>query len=154
MTNLDDLDKRILNLIACDARIPFLEVARKCKVSGAAIHQRVQKLQQMGIIKGSQYLFEPEKVGNGTCAFVGLLLRDPSDSGRVLEELKKIPEIVECHLTTGNYDMFVKIYAHDNAHLLSIIHEKLQPIGIQRSESMISFHEPIHRQMPIYSVDD
>lgn len=154
MTNLDDLDKRILNLIACDARIPFLEVARKCKVSGAAIHQRVQKLQQMGIIKGSQYLFEPEKVGNGTCAFVGLLLRDPSDSDRVLEELKKIPEIVECHLTTGNYDMFIKIYAHDNAHLLSIIHEKLQPIGIQRSESMISFHEPIHRQMPIYSVDD
>ena len=130
--------------------MPFLEVARKCKVSGAAIHQRMQKLHQMGIIKGSQYLFDPALVGNGTCAFIGILLRDPSDSDRVLAELMKIPEIVECHLTTGNYDMFIKIYTHDNAHLLSVIHEKLQPIGIQRSETMVSFSEPIHRQMPIY----
>ncbi|MBQ6189338.1 MAG: Lrp/AsnC ligand binding domain-containing protein [Bacteroidaceae bacterium] len=147
---IDELDKKILNLISCDARVPFLEVARKCKVSGAAIHQRMQKLHQMGIIKGSQYLFDPALVGNGTCAFIGILLRDPSDSDRVLAELMKIPEIVECHLTTGNYDMFIKIYTHDNAHLLSVIHEKLQPIGIQRSETMVSFSEPIHRQMPIY----
>ncbi len=151
---LDELDKQILNLIANDARVPFLEVARKCDVSGAAIHQRMQKLQSMGIIRGSQYLFNPEKVGNGTCAFVGLLLRDPSDSERVLAELRKIPEIVECHSTTGDYDLFVKIYAHDNAHLLSIIHEKLQPIGIQRSESMISLNESIHRQMPILTNND
>lgn len=147
---IDDLDKKILNLISNDARIPFLEVARKCNVSGAAIHQRMQKLQQLGIIKGSQYLFNPEKVGNGTCAFIGILLRDPSDSERVLNELRNIPEIVECHLTTGNYDMFIKLYTHDNAHLLRVIHEKLQPIGIQRSETMVSFNEPIHRQMPIY----
>jgi Lrp/AsnC family transcriptional regulator for asnA, asnC and gidA len=147
---IDELDKKILNLISCDARVPFLEVARKCKVSGAAIHRRMQKLHQMGIIKGSQYLFDPALVGNGTCAFIGILLRDPSDSDRVLAELMKIPEIVECHLTTGNYDMFIKIYTHDNAHLLSVIHEKLQPIGIQRSETMVSFSEPIHRQMPIY----
>ncbi len=147
---IDDLDKKILNLISTDARIPFLEVARKCNVSGAAIHQRMQKLQQLGIIKGSQYLFDPEKVGNGTCAFIGILLRDPSDSERVLNELRNIPEIVECHLTTGNYDMFIKLYTHDNAHLLRVIHEKLQPIGIQRSETMVSFNEPIHRQMPIY----
>lgn len=154
MMALDELDKNILNLIASDARVPFLEVARKCEVSGAAVHQRMQKLQQMGVIKGSQYLFDAEKVGNGTCAFMGLLLRDPSDSDRVLTELKKIPEIVECHFTTGNYDIFIKIYAHDNAHLLSIIHDKLQPIGIQRSETMISFHEPINRQMPILTNDD
>lgn len=154
MMVLDDLDKEILNLIASDAKIPFLEVARKCEVSGAAIHQRMQKLTSMGVIRGSQYLFDPKKVGNGICAFVGLLLRDPSDSDRVLAELVKIPEIVECHLTTGNYDIFVKIYAHDNAHLLSIIHDKLQPIGIQRSETMISFHEPINRQMPILTNND
>ena len=154
MQILDELDEKILNLIANDARIPFLEVARKCDVSGAAIHQRMQKLQLMGVVKGSQYLFDPAKVGNGTCAFVGILLRNPADSDRVLEGLKQIPEIVECHYTTGNYDLFVKIYAHDNAHLLSIIHDKLQPIGIQRSETMVSFHESINRQMPIYTQHD
>ena len=141
MVILDELDEKILDLIADDARIPFLEVARKCNVSGAAIHQRIQKLQQMGVIKGSQFLFDPESVGNGTCAFVGILLRDPSESDRVVAELRKVPEVVECHYTTGNYDLFIKIYAHDNAHLLSLIHDKLQV--------MVSFNEPIHRQMPI-----
>ena len=154
MVILDELDERILDLIADDARIPFLEVARKCNVSGAAIHQRIQKLQQMGVIKGSQYLFDPESVGNGTCAFVGILLRDPSESDRVVAELRKVPEVVECHYTTGNYDLFIKIYAHDNAHLLSLIHDKLQVIGIQRSETMVSFNEPIHRQMPIRKHQD
>ena len=149
MVILDELDEKILDLIADDARIPFLEVARKCNVSGADIHQRIQKLQQMGVIKGSQYLFDPESVGNGTCAFVGILLRDPSESDRVVAELRKVPEVVECHYTTGNYDLFIKLYAHDNAHLLSLIHDKLQVIGIQRSETMVSFNEPIHRQMPI-----
>ena len=151
---IDALDKKILNLVANDARIPFLEVARKCKVSGAAVHQRVQKLIQAGVIKGSQYIFDPELVGNGTCAFVGILLKDPSDSDRVVAKLKDIPEIVECHYITGDYDLFVKIYAHDNAHLLSIIHDKLQPIGIQRSETMVSFNEPIKRQMPIYNTEN
>lgn len=154
MTNFDELDKKILNLIADDARVPFLEVARKCGVSGAAIHQRVQKLHQMGVIKGSQYIFDPEKVGNGTCAFVGIQLRDPSDSRRVVTELKLIPEVVECHYTTGNYDLFVKLYARDNAHLLRIVRDRLQGLGIQRSETMVSFHEPIHRQMPIAEFND
>ena len=154
MTTLDELDEKILNLIANDARIPFLEVARKCNVSGAAIHQRMQKLSQMGVIKGSQYVFDPEKVGNGTCAFVGILLKDPSDSDRVVTRLKDLPEVVECHYTTGDYDLFLKVYAHDNAHLLSLIHDKLQPIGVQRSETMVSFNEPINRQMPIYAPHD
>ncbi len=149
MVTLDELDEKILNLIANDARIPFLEVARKCNVSGAAIHQRMQKLTQQGVVKGSQYVFDPEKVGYGTCAFIGILLKDPSDFDRVLDKLKDVPEVVECHFTTGNYDMFIKLYAHDNAHLLSLIHDKLQPIGIQRSETIISFYEPINRQMPI-----
>ena len=146
---LDRLDRKILQLIANDARIPFLEVARECKVSGAAIHQRIQKLVQQGVIKGSQFIFDPEKIGFGTCAFVGLFLKDPSDFDRVLVALKGIPEVVECHYTTGNYDMFVKLYARDNAHLLSIIHDKLQPIGIQRSETIISFNEAFNRQLPI-----
>ncbi len=149
MNTLDSLDEKILNMIANDARVPFLEVARQCGVSGAAIHQRMQKLQQMGVVKGSQFLFDPEKVGYGTCAFIGILLKDPSDFDRVLAKLEMIPEVVECHFTTGNYDMFIKLYAHDNAHLLSLIHDRLQPIGIQRSETIISFYEPINRQMPV-----
>lgn len=146
---LDSLDRKILGMVANDARIAFLEVARECGVSGAAIHQRIQKLTSLGVLKGSQFVLDPESVGYSTCAFVGLFLKDPSDFDRVVEELVRIPEIVECHYTTGNYDIFVKLYALDNHHLLSIIHDQLQPIGIQRSETIISFNEAFNRQMPI-----
>ena len=131
---LDTLDEQILKLIADNARIPFLEVARACNVSGAAIHQRIQKLTNLGILKGSEYVIDPEKIGYETCAY---------------KALEAIPEVVECHFTTGKYDMFIKIYARNNHHLLSVIHDKLQPLGLARTETLISFHEAIKRQMPI-----
>lgn len=145
----DSLDEQILSLIANNARIPFLEVARECNVSGAAIHQRIQKLVNMGVIKGSEFVLDPEKVGYETCAYVGIYLKDPSTFDSVLNALKAIPEVVECHFTTGKYDMFIKLYARNNHHLLSIIHDQLQPLGLSRTETLISFNEAIKRQMPI-----
>ncbi|MBQ4222582.1 MAG: Lrp/AsnC ligand binding domain-containing protein [Prevotella sp.] len=147
--NLDALDRKILDLIADNARIPFLEVARICNVSGAAIHQRIQKLTNIGILKGSYFVVDPEKIGYETCAFIGLYLKDPESFDVVVKELEKIPEVVECHYTTGGFDMFIKIYAHNNHHLLEIIHDKLQPLGLSRSETIISFHSAIDRQLPV-----
>ena len=147
------LDKEILRLIADNARIPFLEVARACNVSGAAIHQRIQKLTNLGILKGSEYVIDPEKIGYETCAYIGLFLKDPSTFEDVRNALENIPEVVECHFTTGQYDMFIKIYAKNNSHLLSVIHDKLQPLGLARTETLISFHEAIKRQMPILDIE-
>lgn len=154
--NLDSLDKKILSLIASDARIPFLEVARACNVSGAAIHQRIQRLTALGILKGSQFIVNPEKIGYETCAYIGLYLKDPSKFDEVVEELRRIPEVVECHYTTGGFDMFIKIFAKNNHHLLNIIHDKLQPLGLSRSETIVSFNAVINRQLPINEavVDD
>ena len=147
--NLDYLDKKILRMISEDARIPFLEVAIACNVSGAAIHQRIQKLQTLGIIKGSQFILDPEKIGYETCAYIGLYLKDPSRFDEVVEELRKIPEVVECHYTTGGFDMFIKIYTRNNHHLLTLIHDKLQPLGLSRSETIISFNAAINRPLVI-----
>lgn len=147
--HLDYLDKKILRMISDDARIPFLEVARACNVSGAAIHQRIQKLQSLGIIKGSQFIIDPEKIGYETCAYIGLYLKDPSRFDQVVEALKQIPEVVECHYTTGGFDMFIKIYARNNHHLLTVIHDKLQPLGLSRSETIISFNAAIDRPLSI-----
>ena len=145
---LDHLDRKILKMITRDATIPFLEVAKACNVSGAAIHQRVQKLVSLGIIRGSQFTVDPEKIGYETCAFIGLFLKDPSKFDDVLEALKQIPEVVECHYTTGGFDMFIKLYAKNNHHLLNIIHDKLQPLGLSRSETIISFNATFNR--PIF----
>lgn len=152
LQRVDKLDKQILKMIAEDARVPFLEVARACGVSGAAIHQRIQKLTQMGVIKGSQFVFDPEKLGYETCAYIGLNLKNPESFDKCVAELKKMPEVVECHYTTGDFDLFIKIYAVNNHHLLNIIHEKLQPLGLARSETIISFNSAISRQLPIDNV--
>ena len=150
--SLDSLDKKILRMIADDARVPFLEVARTCNVSGAAIHQRIQKLTNLGVIKGSQFIIDPEKIGYETCAYIGLNLRTPETFDEVVSELEKIPEIVECHYTTGDYDMFIKIYALNNHHLLNIIHDKLQPLGLACSETIISFNTAFDRQLPVVDI--
>ena len=148
----DALDRKILQLIQKDARIPFLEVARACNVSGAAIHQRIQKLTQLGILKGSQFIIDPEKIGYETCAYVGLYLKDPENFDAVVDKLRQIPEVTECHYTTGGYDMFIKIYARNNHHLRNIIHDKLQPLGLSRSETIVSFNAVIDRQLPVDNI--
>ena len=152
---IDRLDKKILQLISQDARIPFLEVARECNVSGAAIHQRIQKLRNTGIIKGSEFVIDTYKVGFQTCAYIGITLSDVKSFVAVVEELRKIPEIVECHYATGKYSMFVKIYARDNRHLLQIILEKMTPIkGIAHTETFqISLDEVFRRQLSVFEIE-
>ena len=146
---LDSLDIKILQMLAENARKPYLEIARECDVSGAAIHQRIQKLASMGVIKGSELLIDPSSVGYDTCAYIGFFLKDPSQFKNVVEKLKEVPEVVECHFTTGQYDMFIKLYARNNDHLLHIIHEQLQQLGLARTESLISFKEVFKRQIPV-----
>lgn len=114
--------------------------------------KRVAKLTNLGIIKGSQFVIDPEKIGYETCAYMGLFLKEPEKFDQVVEELKKIPEVVECHYTTGGFDMFIKIYAVNNHHLLEIIHDKLQPLGLSRSETIISFNAAIDRQLSLKDI--
>ncbi len=147
---IDSLDKKILSLITKNARIPFLEVARECKVSGAAIHQRIQRLMNIGVIKGSEFIVNPSKIGYHTCAYMGIFLKKASLFDKVVSMLKEIPQIVECHYTTGEYAIFIKIYAQSNEHLKRILHDKLQSIsGISSTETIISLDETFKRQLPV-----
>lgn len=151
---LDRLDEKILKLISANARIPFLEVARMCNVSGAAIHQRIQKLQQQGVIKGSEFIIDASKIGYNTCAFMGIFLKDANLFKSVVDELYKIPEVVECHYTTGRFAMFIKVYAKSNQDFLRIIHDKLQPIqGISSTETIVSLSDAFQRQIPIDGIE-
>lgn len=147
---IDSLDKKIIQLITQNARIPYLEVARECNVSGAAIHQRIQKLTNLGVITGSKFTIEPKKIGYKTTAYMGIFLEQASQYNDVLEELRKILEITQCHFTTGNYSVFIKIFARDNEHLKAIITDKIQVIqGISRTETFISLEVGFNRSIPI-----
>lgn len=152
---IDRLDKKILQMISQDARIPFLEVARECNVSGAAIHQRIQKLRNMGVLIGSEFIVDTYKIGYQTCAYIGIMLTDVKMFNPVVDELKKIPEVVECHYTTGKYAMFIKMYAKDNRHLLRLILEKISTIpGVSGTETFqLSLDEIFHRQLSVFDVN-
>jgi Lrp/AsnC family transcriptional regulator for asnA, asnC and gidA len=148
--HIDSLDKKILTILTKNARIPFLEVARECNVSGAAIHQRVQKLTKLGVISGSRFTIDPRKIGFKTLAYIGIFLDNAGLFNDVLEKLGKIPEITQCHYTTGEYAMFVKVYAKDNEHLKAVLADKVQSInGISRTVTFISLEVLIDRQLPI-----
>jgi len=149
---IDNLDRKILDIITKNARIPYLEVARECGVSGAAIHQRVQRLIRIGIIRGSEFKVDPVLVGFKTCAYIGIFLEQPGHYRDVVKKFRDIPEIIECHYTTGNYSLFIKVYTRDNDHLKNILTEKIQNTsGIIRTETLISLEESINRQIPVLS---
>jgi Lrp/AsnC family transcriptional regulator, regulator for asnA, asnC and gidA len=148
--HIDELDRKILALITKNARIPYLEVARECKVSGAAIHQRIQRLSKLGVITGSEFSISPKKIGFNTCAYVGIFLDSASLYPRVVEELKQIPEITQCHYITGGYSIFIKIYTRNNEDLKLLLVDKVQAIkGISRTETFISLEESFSRQLPL-----
>jgi Lrp/AsnC family transcriptional regulator for asnA, asnC and gidA len=147
---IDTLDRKILSIIKKNARTPFLEVGRACEVSGAAVHQRVQRLLKEGVIAGAEFILDPQKVGYHTCAFMGIFLEKASMFKDVAYQLEQIPEIVECHYTTGNYSIFIKIFAENNEHLKRVLTDKLQAIqGISRTETFISLEESFKRQLPV-----
>ena len=148
--NIDALDRKILALITKNARIPYLEVARECKVSGAAIHQRIQRLSKMGVITGSEFKMNPKKIGFLTCAYIGIFLDSAHLFPEVVDKLRQIPEITQCHYITGGYSIFIKIYTRDNEDLKRVLVEKVQAIpGISRTETFISLEESFNRQIPL-----
>lgn len=151
MEKIDNLDRKILQIIMRNARIPSKDVAAVCGVSRAAIHQRIQRLVDMGVITGSGYTVNPKELGYRTCTYIGVNLERGAMYRNVVPELEKIPEVVECHFTTGQYTMLIKLVARDNEHLMELLNDHVQNIpGVTGTETLISLEESIHRTLPIY----
>ncbi len=150
MEKIDELDRRILQIITQNARIPFKEVADQCGVSRAAVHQRVQRMYDLGVIVGSGYIVNPKMLGYQLCVYVGLTLEKGSMYKAVTAELKKIPEVVESQFTLGGFSMLIKLYAKDDAHLMYLLNSKIQEIpGVAKTETLTSLEQPIRRELPI-----
>lgn len=151
MEKIDNLDKKILSILSKNARIPFKDVAAECGVSRAAIHQRVQHLIAGGVITGSGFDVNPKSVGYSTCTYVGINLERGSIYKDVVQQLLTIPEIVECHFTTGSYTMLLKVYARDNEQLMDLLNNKMQMIpGVVSTETLISLDQSIKREIPVH----
>lgn len=150
--NLDEVDLKILDIITKNARIPFKDVAKDVGISRAAVHQRVNRMIELEVITGSGYSINPTKVDFKTCSYVGIFLEKGGLFSEVVEKLKLISEIVECHYTTGQYAIFVKVYAKDNEHLKNILSSQVQKIpGIASTETFISLEQTFKRTIPVNS---
>jgi len=147
---LDKLDRRILDLITKNARLPFKDVAEACGISRAAVHQRVQRLIDTQVITGSGYFINPKKLGLNSCSYIGIKLERGSMYKDVVPQLEKIPEIVEIHFTTGPYTMLIKLYARDNEHLMELLNNEIQEIqGVTETETLMSLRMSLNRELPI-----
>ena len=155
MEKIDNLDRKILHIIMRNARIPSKDVAVSCGVSRAAIHQRIQRLIELNVITGSGYRVNPKVLGYSTCTYIGVNLERAANYRDVIHEFEKIPEIVECHFTTGPYTMLIKLYARDNEHLMDLLNNKIQMIhGVTGTETLISLEQSIAREIPTNYVDE
>ena len=146
----DEIDRKILKFLINNARMPFLEIARECGISGAAIHQRIKKLEDSGVILGSRLIVDPKRMGFDVCAFISIRIQDPQLQLKTVEELKRIPEIVECHFITGTYNVMVKLYCLDNDHLMKTIFNCILTVpGVSTTQTYISLNEAFQRQVHV-----
>ena len=147
---IDGIDKKILRALIENARTPILEIARYIGISGAAIHQRLRKLEKSGLIAGSKFVINPKILGYKTMAFIGIFLDKAMNNPDAVRQLKKIPEVLECHYTTGNWSILIKILCKDNEHLMHLLNKEIQTIpGVSRTETFISLEQQIDRQINI-----
>ena len=154
MDKIDKLDKRILEIISQNARIPFRDVAEQCGVSRAAVHHRVQRMIENDVIVGSGYNVNPKVLGYASNAYIGVKLEKGSMYKNVVPDFAEIPEVTECHFTTGPYTLLIKLYARDNEHLMDLLNNHIQEIpGVVATETMISLSQGVKREVPIKSVE-
>lgn len=147
---LDGIDKQILKQLMKDARCPVNSIAKEVGISGTAVHQRLKKLEKSQLIASAQVLINPEVLGYKTLAFIGIYLDRAMRNQEAVRQLEKIEEVIECHYTTGNWSVLVKILCQDNAHLMNVLNQKIQTIeGISRTETYISLKQQIHRQIQL-----
>ena len=146
--SIDGIDKKILKFLMEDARKPILEIARNIGISGAAIHQRLRKLEKSGLISGSKFVINPKVLGYRTMAYIGIFLDKAMSNPKAVKELEKIPEVLECHYTTGDWSILIKVLCRDNEHLMQVLNKKIQQIeGVSRTETFISLDQQIDRQI-------
>lgn len=145
---IDNVDLKILNLLSEDAKMPYTEVAKKVHVSAGTVHVRMKKMEEMGIVKGATLKIDYSKLGYDITCFLGIYLEKSSLYDKVVVELKKISEIATIRYTTGNYNIFCKIYCKDTQHLKNVLHDKIQRVdGIESTETFISLEESINKHL-------
>lgn len=141
---LDDTDHHILDMLIENTRTPFTDIAKRLNISAGTVHVRVKKMEEAGIILGSSLTLNYEKLGYAFIAYVGIFLKNTSQTKFVLERINEIPFVTVAHVTTGKFNIFCKIRARDTHHAKDVIFQLDDIDGVYRTETMISLEESIN----------
>ena len=138
MNMVDEFDINIIKELEKDGRMAYSAIATNLKISNTMVHQRINRLIEQGILTGIKPIINEKKVGYDWGSFTGITLNKDQDSDRIIDELKKIPEITECYYITGSFTLYVKIIAKDHEHMRKVLYEKIDTIpGIAKTDSII-----------------
>ena len=147
---IDELDKKILNALMENARLPYAELAKSFSVSAATIHVRIEKMKSSGIITGTHLAVDHKELGFDVCCFIGIKLSNAGDYPEVIEQLRSIEEVVEAYYTTGQYSIFIKIMTTSIEELQWLLIDKIQSIeNIQATDTLISLQNSINRDIQL-----
>ncbi len=147
--HLDATDKEIIYMLMDNAKTSLAHISKNVGISTTAVHQRIKKLEQAGVIENSVSYLNPKKIGYKVVSYIGVFLEKPSHYPDAVKAMEEINEIVEAHYTTGNYTIFLKVLCKDNDHLMEILNQLQKLKGVIRTETFISLDQSINRQLKV-----
>lgn len=147
--HLDSVDKEIIYMLMDNAKTSLAYISKNVGISTTAVHQRIKKLEQAGVIENSISFLNPRKIGYKVVSYIGVFLDQPSYYHDAVKALKEVNEVVEAHYTTGNYTIFLKVLCRDNDHLMEILNKLQKLKGVTRTETFISLEQSINRQLKV-----
>ena len=147
--HLDSVDKEIIYMLMDNAKTSLAHISKNVGISTTAVHQRIKKLEQAGVIENSISFLNPRKIGYKVVSYIGVFLDQPSYYHDAVKALKEVNEVVEAHYTTGNYTIFLKVLCRDNDHLMEILNKLQKLKGVTRTETFISLEQSINRQLKV-----
>lgn len=138
--NLDKTDKKILKALQANGRITNLELADTIGLSNTPCAKRVKRLEDSGVISGYQAIVNPDAIGKHVSSFVLMQIGSNTReaANRFAEEIRGIPAVTECHMTTGSLDYIARIHAMSLSDYEAIIKDELGKIkDIVKVETLI-----------------
>jgi len=133
---LDETDRKLLNLLQGDAKVSYAKLAKRLGISSSGIHKRVKRLMNAGVIKKFVVVVDPQAVGKKLKAFIGVST-SPGTCGEVIAQLNRRPEVLEIHEVVGEHDLFLKLIIDDTLGLNKVLHEIDRIPGVSSTRTLV-----------------
>lgn len=133
---LDEIDKRLLNLLQSDAKSSYAKLGRRLGISSSGVHKRVRRLLDAGVIQRFVAVVDPQVIGKRLKVFIGISTL-PGSCRQVIAQLSKRPEVLEIHEVAGEHDLFVKLITEGTLELNELLHQMDKIPGVSSTRTLI-----------------